>query len=502
MNRLTSNLRRLLACILIVAAALSALPFAFAETQKAIVTEGTVRVYRDAAMTTFYGSVKKYTVLTVVTVSGDTAQVQLNGKTGYCATRSLARIDDVKKPATVTANTRVYLSASGKGKSVAVKKGFQLNLVAINGKKAMVEKNGNIGYMWAKYLRLDSDAPKEEVFTAADFDAVVKASSVKVYAKPSTDSSYLGSMKKGATVEVQSYSASWAYIRLGTRYGYCAKSALEKKTTPTPTATPSITYEEFPAVVSAKTLKVYASASTGSKLLGTLKSGRGVTVHAYNKTWARISLNGNYGYCLKSGLKRQAETPASTVSPSPVPTSTPTAKPTVKPTSTPAPTAKPTATTAPASTDAIFTNNSLSNEQKVFAFITTRMNYTAAVACGIMANIYAESRFNPASVSSAGYTGICQWSKTRFAAIQSWCESRSYDPMSLEGQLNYLKYDLDSRNTVYHKALKAMGNTAQDAYDAGYYFCYYYERPSNKADKSDARGIRARDVYWPKYENR
>ena len=101
MNRLTSNLRRLLACILIVAAALSALPFAFAETQKAIVTEGTVRVYRDAAMTTFYGSVKKYTVLTVVTVSGDTAQVQLNGKTGYCATRSLARIDDVKKPAKI-----------------------------------------------------------------------------------------------------------------------------------------------------------------------------------------------------------------------------------------------------------------------------------------------------------------------------------------------------------------------------------------------------------------
>lgn len=77
----------------------------------------------------------------------------------------------------MTANTRVYLSPSGKGKSVAVKKGFQLNLVAINGKKAMVEKNGNIGYMWAKYVRLDSDAPAQETFTDADFEAVVKAGS-------------------------------------------------------------------------------------------------------------------------------------------------------------------------------------------------------------------------------------------------------------------------------------------------------------------------------------
>lgn len=498
MNRLTSNLRRLLACTLIVAAVLGGLPSASAEAQKAIVATGSLHVYRDAAMKTFYGNVKKYTVLTVVSVSGNTARVQLNGKTGYCAADSLAMLDAIKKPASVTTNTRVYLSANGKGKSVAVKKGFRLNLVAVNGKKAMVEKNGNIGYMWAKYLCLDSDASTEETFTDANFEATVKASRVKVYEKPSSDSKYLGSMKKGTTVDVQSYSASWAYVRLGARYGYCAKSALEKKASPTPAATSSVTYDEFPAVVNAKALKVYASASTGSKLLGTLKNGRIVTVHAYDKTWARISLNGNYGYCLKSGLKKQVESPVSTASPSPAPTP----KPTATPVPSTVPAVKPTTSATPASTDAIFSNDSLSNEQKVFAFITTRMGYTSAVACGIMANIYAESRFNPASVSSAGYSGICQWSKTRFAAIVSWCESRSYDPLSLEGQLNYLKYDLDSRNTVYHKALKAMGNTAQDAYDAGYYFCYYYERPSNKASKSDTRGIRARDVYWPKYENR
>ena len=68
MNRLTSKFRRLLACVLIVSAALGGLPSAFAETQKAIVTANSVRVYRDAAQTTFYGSVKKYTVLTVAAI--------------------------------------------------------------------------------------------------------------------------------------------------------------------------------------------------------------------------------------------------------------------------------------------------------------------------------------------------------------------------------------------------------------------------------------------------
>ena len=113
MNRLTSKFRRLLACVLIVSAALGGLPSAFAETHKAIVTANSLRLYRDAAQTTVFRCVKKYTVLTVAAVSGNTARVQLNGKTGYCATGSLALIDDVKKPASVTANTRVYLSPSG-----------------------------------------------------------------------------------------------------------------------------------------------------------------------------------------------------------------------------------------------------------------------------------------------------------------------------------------------------------------------------------------------------
>ncbi len=73
--------------------------------------------------------------------------------------------------------------------------------------------------------------------------------------------------------------------------------------------------------------------------------------------------------------------------------------------------------------------------------------------------------------------------------------------MSLEGQLKYLEYDLKNVNTKYGNALSEIENTAQGAYDAGYYFCYNYERPSDKAAKSDKRGGVARDTYWAKYGN-
>ena len=44
-----------------------------------------------------------------------------------------------------------------------------------------------------------------------------------------------------------------------------------------------------------------------------------------------------------------------------------------------------------------------------------------------------------------------------------------------------------------------MPDSAKGAYDAAYHFCYYYERPANKAASSASRGELARDTYYPKY---
>ena len=66
---------------------------------------------------------------------------------------------------------------------------------------------------------------------------------VKVYAKASASSKYLGTICRGTQVNVLKWSGGWAYIELNGNYGYCALSALtrtDELNTPTPTPTPSI----------------------------------------------------------------------------------------------------------------------------------------------------------------------------------------------------------------------------------------------------------------------
>lgn len=149
--------------------------------------------------------------------------------------------------------------------------------------------------------------------------------------------------------------------------------------------------------------------------------------------------------------------------------------------------------------EAIF-NGNYSNEEIIFLFFTNIAGYSEAAACGIMANMKKESGFRPNAISSGGgYHGLCQWSKTRFQTITNYCEKYGFDPYSLEGQLNYMMHELAT--TAYGKNLAKFDNTAQGAYDAGYYFCYNYERPSNKAAKSQERGNLAKNTYWAKYGN-
>ena len=42
-------------------------------------------------------------------------------------------------------------------------------------------------------------------------------------------------------------------------------------------------------------------------------------------------------------------------------------------------------------------------------------------------------------------------------------------------------------------------NTADGAYNAGHYWCYRYEVPSNRSVVAVKRGAHARDYYWPTY---
>ena len=147
------------------------------------------------------------------------------------------------------------------------------------------------------------------------------------------------------------------------------------------------------------------------------------------------------------------------------------------------------------------------NATAIFKFFVNTMNYSSAAACGVLANIKAESNFNPHCYGDNGTSyGICQWHNSRFTALKNWCSQNGYDYTTLNGQLYYLKKELSANTNTYLYNGKTINNkmltytaSADNAYNAGYYWCCYYEVPANKESVAKARGNVAKNTYWPEF---
>lgn len=128
----------------------------------------------------------------------------------------------------------------------------------------------------------------------------------------------------------------------------------------------------------------------------------------------------------------------------------------------------------------------LGTERSVFEFLTTELGLNSAAACGVLANIEAESNFILTSYGDGGTSyGLCQWHDGRFDALQSFCLLQGYDYWSLEGQLNYLAYELRTRYQSTYAALRRVANTSDGAYEAGYAWCVNFEvQPTGRKKES------------------
>ena len=140
------------------------------------------------------------------------------------------------------------------------------------------------------------------------------------------------------------------------------------------------------------------------------------------------------------------------------------------------------------------------NKNEIYTYLRNTMKLNVAAACGVLANIEYESSFNPNLYgdNKTSY-GICQWHAERFDSLKSYCKDNGYSWKTLDGQLHYLEYELKTDYPKILSYLKDVDNMAQGAYDAGYYWCYNFERPSDKAAKSKQRGNVAKNDYWPVY---
>lgn len=141
------------------------------------------------------------------------------------------------------------------------------------------------------------------------------------------------------------------------------------------------------------------------------------------------------------------------------------------------------------------------NREAIYEFMTKEMGFNTAAACGVLANIQMESSFRPTAsvIDTNGLIsyGICQWNGVRFEALQTFCAEQGYDYRTLEGQLHYLKYELEHSEASACSKVKNVENTAEGAYLAGYNWARYFERCASIYHESRAK--LARDTYWPIY---
>lgn len=148
----------------------------------------------------------------------------------------------------------------------------------------------------------------------------------------------------------------------------------------------------------------------------------------------------------------------------------------------------------------VFAARNKKNEVSAYRYMINDMKLNPAAASGIMANIYGESNFDPDIWDRTGVSyGICQWLGSRKNALYTFCTENDLDRSTLIAQLKFMEYELENVYPTTYQKIRNVEVSEEGAYSAAYTFCYEFERPANKAYRSEQRGGYAKDIYWPEY---
>ena len=417
---------RMIAIIMTLLILASALPVAVAAGSfEAVVKSSAMKVYQRSAPYGYMGTLTKGTTVTVEAYSHGAALIRYNGKSGLAKVSDLTTVTGATKAVSASAKsqqdavyataseqasaktmvtncaTRVYKRANASSSYVSVKAGTKLGLIAVSGNVAKVVSGGKIGYVPARHLSTPG----------------------------------VSTVSSGSASNVQKYS-------------------------------------RIP-VVTTRSTRIYARPSTSSSYI-TIGRGVALTLLAAKGNCAMVERNGKVGYVAKNLLTTNTG-------------SSPAKESSVK-------------------TEEVRTDDteefSGSNEEAVFKFLTKVVGFNTAAACGVMANIKYESGYKATSGGDGGSSiGIVQWHGSRKTRLIKWCKDNDYDYTGLKGQLYFLQYEMKRYYPAVYNRLKAVANSSQGAYDAGYDFCYNFEAPSSRATRSVTRGNYARTTLWQRYKD-
>ena len=177
-----------------------------------------------------------------------------------------------------------------------------------NGWHKIKYKNG-YGYVSADYIKVDSsntgnpEVKPEEKPEATVKTGTVNASALNVRSGASTSSSVIGSLNRGAKVEIVSTSNGWHKIKFKNGYGYVSADYIkvDSSNTSKPESKPEATTKT--GTVNASSLNVRSGASTKNSVIGSLSRGAKVEIVSTSNGWHKIKFKNGYGYVSADYIK-------------------------------------------------------------------------------------------------------------------------------------------------------------------------------------------------------
>ena len=247
---------------------------------------------------------------TAVAITADSAwaRVKSGSSYGYIQASSLSASEtepeEPDEPETpldstvyVGSNTLpVYASASTSSKKLGTMSyGESMTLVALHSETWAQVRNssGAVGYCKIDGLTIENP-------NSLNTTIYVTETGAKLYAKPTTSATVLGTLKQNAkyTAVAMTTDKVWLRLKNGSSYGYLLTdyASTEEVDDPAPGVTGTV-------YISANTLVAYSSPSTSSKSLGTMSYGESMLLLGVDDGWAKIqNSSGAVGYCKYGGL--------------------------------------------------------------------------------------------------------------------------------------------------------------------------------------------------------
>lgn len=126
-------------------------------------------------------------------------------------------------------------------------------------------------------------------------------------------------------------------------------------------------------------------------------------------------------------------------------------------------------------------------EEIIAEFLANELNLNHAAICGVLGNIWEESHLLPSAYGGSSCYGICQWTASRYSDLQAFCADNGFDYQSMNGQLWFLKSELEGgyKNVLEH--LRNVSDTTEGARSAADYFCRWFEIPANTNYQANKR---------------